>query len=99
VRACMALEEVEHFVCICIDITPDSAATASPVIQAEQQEKERKRKEKQEAHLYTVIRVARDADFAEQIGSTRHFDLVDHAKVRSPASSRGCWQQAGASKL
>lgn len=49
--------------------------------QAEKAEKERKKKEKQEAHLYTIIKVARDQDFHDQIGSTQFFDLVDHDKV------------------
>lgn len=50
--------------------------------QAEKAEKERKKKEKQEAHLYTIIKVARDQDFFDQIGSTQFFDLVDHDKVK-----------------
>ena len=52
--------------------------------QAEKAEKERKKKEKQEAHLYTIIKVARDQDFFDQIGSTQFFDLVDHDKVKVP---------------
>lgn len=52
-------------------------------MQAEQEEKEQRRKEKQEAHLYTYMKVAREEDLREQIGNTRHFDLVDHDAVKS----------------
>ncbi|CAK9866222.1 unnamed protein product [Sphagnum jensenii] len=52
-------------------------------LKKEQAEKERRRKEKAEAHLYTIIKVARDEDLAFQIGKEIHFDLVDHDKVRS----------------
>jgi ubiquitin carboxyl-terminal hydrolase 7 len=52
-------------------------------LKKEQEEKERRRKEKAEAHLYTIIKVARDEDLALQIGKEIHFDLVDHDKVRS----------------
>jgi ubiquitin carboxyl-terminal hydrolase 7 len=45
-------------------------------------EKERRKKEKAEAHLYTLVRVSTDNDFAEQIGTSRFFDLVDHEKAR-----------------
>lgn len=51
-------------------------------MQAEKAEKEKKKKEKLEAHLYTIIKVARDQDFATQIGSTQFFDLVDNDKVQ-----------------
>ncbi|KAL0401465.1 UNVERIFIED_CONTAM: Ubiquitin carboxyl-terminal hydrolase 12 [Sesamum latifolium] len=51
-------------------------------LKKEQEEKEQKRKEKAEAHLYTIIKVARDEDLVEQIGKEIHFDLVDHEKVR-----------------
>ncbi|CAL5376682.1 unnamed protein product [Camellia sinensis] len=37
-------------------------------LKKEQEEKEQKRKEKAEAHLYTIIKVARDEDLLEQIG-------------------------------
>ncbi|WOL07935.1 ubiquitin carboxyl-terminal hydrolase 13 [Canna indica] len=50
-------------------------------LKKEQKEKEHKRKEKAEAHLYTIIKVARNEDFAEQIGKEIFFDLVDHDKV------------------
>ncbi|PSR98801.1 Ubiquitin carboxyl-terminal hydrolase [Actinidia chinensis var. chinensis] len=51
-------------------------------LKKEQEEKEQKRKEKAEAHLYTIIKVARDEDLLEQIGRDIYFDLVDHDKVR-----------------
>ncbi|KAJ4829155.1 ubiquitin carboxyl-terminal hydrolase 13 [Turnera subulata] len=51
-------------------------------LKKEQEEKENRKKEKAEAHLYTVIKVARDEDLAEQIGKDIYFDLVDHDKVR-----------------
>ena len=49
------------------------------------------KKETQWAHLpitagvpigHTIIKVARDEDFTNQIGSNRFFDLVDHDKVQ-----------------
>ncbi|CAL5322104.1 unnamed protein product [Camellia sinensis] len=49
----------------------------------EHEEKEQKRTEKAEAHLYTIMKVARDEDLLEQIGRDIYFDLVDHDKVRS----------------
>ncbi|CAD6340697.1 unnamed protein product, partial [Miscanthus lutarioriparius] len=52
-------------------------------VEKEQEEKEHKKKEKAEAHLYTVIKIARDEDLKEQIGKNIYFDLVDHEKVRS----------------
>ncbi|XVE68547.1 hypothetical protein DITRI_Ditri09bG0076600 [Diplodiscus trichospermus] len=52
-------------------------------LKKEQEEKEQKRKEKAEAHLYTVLKVARNEDLVEQIGRDIYFDLVDHDKVRS----------------
>ncbi|KAH0747674.1 hypothetical protein KY285_009331 [Solanum tuberosum] len=52
-------------------------------LKKEQDEKEQKRKEKAEAHLYTIIKVARDEDLGEQIGKEIYFDLLDHDKVRS----------------
>ena len=51
-------------------------------MQAEAEEKERRRKEKLEAHLYTIIKVARELDFKAQIGDSKFFDLVDHEKVQ-----------------
>ncbi|KAF2296236.1 hypothetical protein GH714_036979 [Hevea brasiliensis] len=50
-------------------------------LKKEQEEKEQKRKEKAEAHLYTIIKVARNEDLLEQIGKDIYFDLVDHDKV------------------
>mmetsp|Transcript_7331 Transcript_7331/g.19028 ORF Transcript_7331/g.19028 Transcript_7331/m.19028 type:complete len:1112 (-) Transcript_7331:2065-5400(-) len=38
-------------------------------LQREQEEKEKRRKEKQEAHLYTIIKVAMDRDIKAQIGT------------------------------
>ncbi|XP_064961980.1 ubiquitin C-terminal hydrolase 12 isoform X2 [Musa acuminata AAA Group] len=52
-------------------------------LKKEQEEKENKKKEKAEAHLYTIIKVARNEDLAEQIGKEIFFDLVDHDKVRN----------------
>ncbi|XP_078172392.1 ubiquitin C-terminal hydrolase 12-like isoform X4 [Carex rostrata] len=52
-------------------------------LKKEQEEKEHKKKEKAEAHLYTIIKVARDEDLHAQIGKDIYFDLVDHDKVRS----------------
>ncbi|XP_071910826.1 ubiquitin C-terminal hydrolase 12-like isoform X3 [Coffea arabica] len=52
-------------------------------LKKEQEEKEDKRRYKAQAHLYTIIKVARDEDLREQIGKDIHFDLVDHDKVRS----------------
>ncbi|XP_059435345.1 ubiquitin C-terminal hydrolase 12-like isoform X1 [Corylus avellana] len=52
-------------------------------LKKEQEEKEQKRKEKAEAHLYTIIKVARNEDLLEQIGKDLYFDLVDHEKVHS----------------
>ncbi|CAK7325156.1 unnamed protein product [Dovyalis caffra] len=52
-------------------------------LKKEQEEKEQKRKEKAEAHLYTIIKVARGEDLLDQIGKDVYFDLVDHDKVRS----------------
>ncbi|CAI9265965.1 unnamed protein product [Lactuca saligna] len=52
-------------------------------LKKEQEEKDQKRKEKAEAHLYTIIKVARDDDLRRQIGKDIYFDLVDHDKVHS----------------
>ncbi|XP_058787290.1 ubiquitin C-terminal hydrolase 12-like isoform X3 [Vicia villosa] len=52
-------------------------------LKKEQEEKEHKKKEKAEAHLYTIIKVARDEDIEGQMGKDIYFDLVDHDKVRS----------------
>nr|XP_023907255.1 ubiquitin carboxyl-terminal hydrolase 12 isoform X1 [Quercus suber] len=52
-------------------------------LKKEQEEKEDKRRYKAQAHLYTIIKVARDEDLAEQIGRDIYFDLVDHEKVHN----------------
>nr|XP_043631310.1 ubiquitin C-terminal hydrolase 12-like [Erigeron canadensis] len=52
-------------------------------LKKEQEDKEDKRRYKAQAHLYTIIKVARDGDLLDQIGKDIHFDLVDHDKVRS----------------
>ncbi|XP_042437838.1 ubiquitin C-terminal hydrolase 13-like isoform X3 [Zingiber officinale] len=52
-------------------------------LKREQEEKEQQKKEKAEAHLYTIIKVARDKDMKKQIGRDIFFDLVDHDKVHS----------------
>ncbi|XP_057498145.1 ubiquitin C-terminal hydrolase 13-like isoform X2 [Actinidia eriantha] len=52
-------------------------------LKKEQEEKEDKRRYKAEAHLYTIIKVARDEDLVEQIGKDIYFDLVDHERVHS----------------
>ncbi|KAF5750624.1 hypothetical protein HS088_TW03G00963 [Tripterygium wilfordii] len=52
-------------------------------LKKEQEEKEDRRRYKAQAHLFTMIRVARDEDLMEQIGRDIYFDLVDHEKVRS----------------
>jgi len=46
-------------------------------------EKEKRRKEKQEAHLYSYMKIAREEDMREQIGTHTFFDLVDHDRVKS----------------
>nr|KJB16495.1 hypothetical protein B456_002G232700 [Gossypium raimondii] len=52
-------------------------------LKKEQEEEDDKRRYKAQAHLYTIIKVARDEDLLEQIGKDIYFDLVDHDKVRS----------------
>ncbi|KAB5552894.1 hypothetical protein DKX38_010205 [Salix brachista] len=52
-------------------------------LKKEQEEKEDKRRYKAQAHLYTIIKVARDEDLKEQIGKDIYFDLVDHDKVHN----------------
>ncbi|XP_043700280.1 ubiquitin C-terminal hydrolase 12-like [Telopea speciosissima] len=49
----------------------------------EREEKGRKSREKKEGHLYTVIKVAQNADLIKQIGREIYFGLVDYAKVQS----------------
>ncbi|KAI3906978.1 hypothetical protein MKW92_023594 [Papaver armeniacum] len=52
-------------------------------LKKEQEEKDHKKKEKADAHLYTIIKVARNEDLFEQIGRDVYFDLVDQKKVCS----------------
>ncbi|XP_020690617.1 ubiquitin carboxyl-terminal hydrolase 12 [Dendrobium catenatum] len=52
-------------------------------LKKEKEVKEHKKKEKSEAHLYTIIKVARDEDLTQHIGRGIFFDLVDHEKVCS----------------
>ncbi|KAG9134676.1 hypothetical protein Leryth_001003 [Lithospermum erythrorhizon] len=52
-------------------------------LKKQQEEKENKRQYKAQAHLYTIIKVARDEDLREQIGKDVYFDLVHHDKVHS----------------
>ena len=52
-------------------------------LEAERKEKELRKKEKLEAHLFTVVKLVRDADIREQIGSSRWFDLAATEKVRT----------------
>ena len=54
-------------------------------LEAERKEKELRKKEKLEAHLFTVVKLVRDSDIAEQIGSVRWFDLAGTDKVSSPS--------------
>ncbi|KAK8468307.1 hypothetical protein PHAVU_006G008480 [Phaseolus vulgaris] len=68
---------------ICNVDEKDIAAHLRERLKKEQEEKEHKKKEKAEAHLYTIIKVARDEDLKVQIGKAIYFDLVDHDKVRS----------------
>ncbi|KAE8711065.1 Ubiquitin carboxyl-terminal hydrolase 12 [Hibiscus syriacus] len=51
-------------------------------LEKKKEEKEKRKKQKAEAHLYTIIKVAQDDDFAEQIGRDIYLDLVDHDKVK-----------------
>ncbi|KAK7401183.1 hypothetical protein VNO78_12504 [Psophocarpus tetragonolobus] len=68
---------------ICNVDEKDIAAHLRERLKKEQEEKEHKKKEKAEAHLYTIIKVARDDELKEQIGKDIYFDLVDHDKVKS----------------
>nr|XP_043609008.1 ubiquitin C-terminal hydrolase 12-like isoform X2 [Erigeron canadensis] len=52
-------------------------------LKKEQEEKEDKKRYKAQAHLYTIIKVAREVDLLGQIGKDIFFDLVDHDKVHS----------------
>ncbi|XP_024640800.1 ubiquitin carboxyl-terminal hydrolase 13 [Medicago truncatula] len=52
-------------------------------VEGRKQRKTHKTTEMAENNLYTIIKVVRDEDFAEQIGNDLYFDLVDLDKVRS----------------
>uniref|UniRef100_A0A0D3EUJ2 ubiquitinyl hydrolase 1 n=1 Tax=Oryza barthii TaxID=65489 RepID=A0A0D3EUJ2_9ORYZ len=52
-------------------------------LRKENEEREYKKKEKAEAHMFTALKVARDSDFAEQIGKHIYFDLVDYDNIQS----------------
>ncbi|KAG8470588.1 hypothetical protein KFE25_009009 [Diacronema lutheri] len=56
------------------DIVPHLRAQ----LQRELLDKQRKRKERNEAHLYTLVKVATNSDLAKQISDGRWFDLLDH---------------------
>ncbi|XP_039024215.1 ubiquitin carboxyl-terminal hydrolase 12-like [Hibiscus syriacus] len=77
------IRESDNVKIICNVDEKDIAEHLRERLKKEQEEKEHKKKEKAEAHLYTIIKVARDDDLAEQIGKDIYFDLVDHDKVRS----------------
>ncbi|KAI9127998.1 hypothetical protein K1719_000991 [Acacia pycnantha] len=47
----------------------------------------RTKKQKGDAHLYTIIKVARDEDLAEWIGRDIYDDLIDHDKYKKYDSS------------
>ena len=58
-------------------------------LEVEQAEKEARQRRKAEAHLYCSVRLARDADMAEQVGRQGvWFDLVDYDKLPEAASLR-----------
>ncbi|XP_019434162.1 PREDICTED: ubiquitin carboxyl-terminal hydrolase 12-like isoform X1 [Lupinus angustifolius] len=77
------IRETDKDKIICNVDEKDIAEHLRERLKKEQEEKEHKKKEKAEAHLYTIIKVARDEDLVEQIGKDIYFDLVDHDKVRS----------------
>ncbi|KAM1263158.1 hypothetical protein PS2_027967 [Malus domestica] len=77
------IREVDKEKIICNVDEKDIAEHLRIRLKKEQEEKEQKRKEKAEAHLYTIIKVARNEDLFEQIGKNIYFDLVDHDKVHS----------------
>ncbi|KAJ6901062.1 ubiquitin carboxyl-terminal hydrolase 13-like isoform X1 [Populus alba x Populus x berolinensis] len=70
------LQNTQMLICLCIYVKVTRK-------KKNRKRKEQKRKEKAEAHLYTIIKVARSVDLLEQIGKDVYFDLVDHDKVRS----------------
>ena len=64
-----------------VELTQDDVALhVRRQLEIESEEKARKKKERQEAHLYTVVRLATHHDLTLQIGSERFFDLVTHEK-------------------
>ncbi|XP_008231850.1 PREDICTED: ubiquitin carboxyl-terminal hydrolase 13-like isoform X1 [Prunus mume] len=77
------IREIDKEKIICNVDEKDIAEHLRIRLKKEQEEKEQKRKEKAEAHLYTIIKVARNEDLLEQIGKNIYFDLVDHDKVHS----------------
>ncbi|KAI6673932.1 hypothetical protein NL676_001838, partial [Syzygium grande] len=68
---------------ICHFVETDIAEHLRMSLMKEQEEEEEQRKYKGQAHLHTIIKVARDEDLVDQIGKDIYFDLVDHEKVRS----------------
>lgn len=50
--------------------------------QAEEAERARVKREREEAHRFTIVKVATLADMQAQIGDDVHFDLADFSKVR-----------------
>ncbi|KAK1419677.1 hypothetical protein QVD17_28933 [Tagetes erecta] len=76
------IRESEKDKIICNVDEKDTAEHLRIRLTKEREEKEQRRKEKAEAHLYTVIKVACDADLHKQIGKHIYFDLVDHDRVR-----------------
>ena len=64
-----------------VELTQDDVALhVRRQLEIESEEKARKKKERQEAHLYTVVRLATHHDLTLQIGAERFFDLVTHEK-------------------
>jgi len=55
----------------------------SSKVRLEKKQEEKGKKENAEAHLYAIIKVARDEDLADQIGKDIYFDLVNHDKVQT----------------
>ena len=58
-----------------------STNTAHAAPQAEEAERARLKREREEAHRYTLIRVATTGDMKAHVGSDVFFDLVDVSKV------------------
>lgn len=53
----------------------------------EHAEEGRQSLDEDDADDFTALRIATDDDLLDQIGKKRCFDLVDHEKVRQPASA------------